>query len=58
MTQRGDVILGFNPYYDIRLSQDGTVISSYAPAAIYPQPNSLVLISVKGLVDRKTTECG
>ena len=49
---------GFHPYYDIRLNQDGRAVSCTRRPHFTPQGNCLVVISVRGRVDPRATECG
>jgi hypothetical protein len=44
-THRGDGILGFHPYFDIRHDQDGRVVSSRCRPFFTPQGNFLVLLA-------------
>jgi len=56
-TQRGDGILGFHPYFDIRHYQDGRAVSSNLQPQ-FTHGNSSVLISFRGWVDPRASKCG
>jgi len=50
--------LDFHPYFDIKHNLKPQSCKRYASAIFYHQGNPLVLISVRGWVEPRATECG